>query len=352
MAAAPQLEFGTPAACPNRDAWVREVLARLEPAPEVQSRQRLDELVATVQVTPSGTHASIVFRVPGGAERVVTGRDCAEVLSAAALIAAIAVGSVSAATPPSSDAERASSEGPSPPDIAARGGLRSALPAAPGGRALEQTPAFEPPAPVLAPAHASALEVLDEAEPEPVRQGRRWAIAFGAGAAANNWLGQSPFALFDVFVDLLPAARGGSARLAGSMGLARATVDGRSADFDFWGGELALCPGSFGSRWSWQWTNCAQLRIGRLRAAGDSRSTLQTGRERSFVWVDLGAVTRLLTPPVGGVRFEAELGLQAPFWRREFRFEEPDAHLVETPTIGATGGVAVLIPLDARQPTD
>jgi hypothetical protein len=293
---APALEYSAPSTCPDRGEWQARVAARLKGDVAVRLAL-LDRVVARVGIGASGAQARVVFREPSGAERVVSGQDCDEVVSAAALIVAVALGA---------------------------GAVAPAQP----NRAV--------PAPELP---ARDLE----------RSERGWAFALGAAAEANNWLGPWPVAVLDISVEAFAPTRSWSARLVGSYGVAQKSVDERRAEFSFWGARLDVCPLALQADAGWRWMGCAELWFGMLQGSGDEASALATGFEERAAWMGMSASTRAQTPALGALRLEAELGVSRPFWKHEFRFDQPAQMMFESPALGVMGRAGIQVALDGER---
>ncbi|HTV24066.1 MAG TPA: hypothetical protein VMG12_35485 [Polyangiaceae bacterium] len=294
------LEYVAPASCPGREAWLDRVLSRLDDGASGWSRERLEAVAAGVQVNAAGTAARVVFH-EGGIERSIEGADCDEVTSAAALILAIALGA-------------GHSEVAAPPRAAAPVDARIDAPA---------------------PAASSS-------------ERRHWGLGIGASAEANGWTGPWPAGVLGVSVEALAPSRGWSLRAVGTYGSSEQAVDGRRAEFTYWGGHLDLCPVAVGSRAAWRWTSCAELHAGLLQASGDANSALATGSSRQALLATAIAAMRVETPPLWAVRLQLETGLAVPLVRQTFQFGAPEQVMFESPAVGFLGRAGIQVPLDGQ----
>jgi hypothetical protein len=330
--------------------------------------ERIATIPARVTVNASGTEALIVFH-EGGVERSIRGVDCEQVASAAALIVAVALGSSPREAPAETSQRREGPEGllerrpPStasgdltPPAPAAKPATRGAVvqtraTVATASRALEPAPRASSSAARIAPAASEEAPTVPDARidapsssPAPPRRGT--SLALGAAAEANGWVGPWPAGVINVSLDISWPALGWSARIAAVYGAAERIVDERRAEFNYWGGHLDLCPVTIGSVASWQWTNCAELHLGLLHAAGDERSALSTGFSQRALLAAGVIATRLRTPPLWAIRLELETGVAVPLVRQTFHFDAPERVIFESPVIGLLARAGLVVPLD------
>jgi hypothetical protein len=366
-AQAETLVYSAPASCPDRDGWLAQVAARRNRA---TSAAELGELVARVAIAEAGTSARIQFR-GDASERLISGRDCAEVSAAAALIVAIAGGDTppaSALTPLAPDGA-AAVENPSPPQpLTAETRAVAGLPprtaasapspsqpntaAALSATALSATAASAlVPSPVAASSPTTPAGVVAAPEPdagaatgaEQVR-GDRWRWAAGAGAELNSWLLPWPAALFDAALDARAPSGAWSARLGATFGFAQRRVNARVAEFRVWGARLDLCPLALARAPAWHWSVCGAAQLGLVRAWGDERSALAVSTPHTAPLAGLELRTRLQTPLLGPIRFEAEVGLGFPLLGQAFRFGAPAEEVFESPGVGVIGRAGIQVP--------
>jgi hypothetical protein len=348
-----EVAYDAPAICPNRDSWLEQVAARRGGAAEL-SAESLARALAGLAIDTSGTQARLRFR-GSDAERVISGRNCDEVSSAAALIVAIALGSAeheAAAEVPSSPIAEAHAAlaasaalGPTRPERAVE--LFEASSTVAGAEAAAVS---RPPAASLSPATSAAAAPTPEPDAgtalgQSHTRLPAWRFALGMGAEANNWLGPWPAAVFDASFDALAPTRTWSTRLAGVFGRAQRRLHDRLAEFRFWGGRIDVCPFSLARDSSWRWSNCAAAQLGALHAWGDEESALAEGYSRTTAWAALELRSRLQTPLVWAFRFEAETGLSAPLLGREFQFGAPAESVFDSPRVGVFGRAGILVPL-------
>jgi hypothetical protein len=322
------LEYSAPPGCPSRGEWLERVRERLAGTTGRWSSERLAAIPARVTLSAAGSEARIVFH-GGGVERSIAGADCEEVASAAALIFSVALGA-------------SASNGAGAPESAASGAVarRAAVVA-----------------PVVSPAEASVVGVpsggsdasIDAPPESPSDAGhRRWAVALGASAEANAWTGPWPAGVFGASFDAVSPSRGWGARAALGYGSGERVVDGRRAEFQYWGGHLDLCPIALGAITAWRWDGCAELHLGLLRAEGDESSALASGSSRRAWLATAAATTRLITPPLWALRLQVETGVALPLVRQTFQFGAPEQVLFESPAAGLLARAGLLVPLDGQ----
>jgi hypothetical protein len=138
-------------------------------------------------------------------------------------------------------------------------------------------------------------------------------------------------------------------RFAGVFGRAQRRLNDRRAEFRLWGGRIDVCPLSLARGPSWRWSNCAAAQLGVLHAWGDEQSELARGFSRTAAWSALDLRSRVQTPLLWVLRFEAETGLSAPLLGREFRFGAPAETVFESPRIGLFARAGILVPLDGAR---
>jgi hypothetical protein len=332
VAATETLEYVAPPGCPSRSVWLSRVLTRLADGTEGWSTERLTAVRARVTVDGSGREARIVLH-DDGIERSIIGGDCEEVTSAAALILAVALGS----------SPRALAAPVPEPGPAVAAPLSRVAPAA------APSPISAPPTSGDAPAAAdSPIDVGPSPPPAPGTR-RPWRVALGAAVEANDWVGPWPAGVFGVSFDAVSPSRGWSVRAVGVYGMTERVLDGRRAEFSYWGGHLDLCPIALGGGGSWRWTSCGELHLGVLHASGDPSSTLATSLSQRALLATVVAGTRLQTPPLGAIRLEIETGLAFSLLRQTFQFGAPEEVIFSSPTVGLLGRAGILVALDRQR---
>jgi hypothetical protein len=111
------LDYDVSAGCPDRDAFIAEVVARTSKARFVDDSHDVRNFKATIRTDAERTIGSLVSNSgQAGSERRVSGKTCTEVVSALALITALAI-DPGASTQPSP---------PKPPEKAPTGSTETA----------------------------------------------------------------------------------------------------------------------------------------------------------------------------------------------------------------------------------
>jgi hypothetical protein len=155
-----RVQYAAPAACPTRAAFVAQILARTPIARLTRGDESAQSVAVSIEKRRARWIGTLSLQAPGGetARRRVTASSCAEVASALALVAALAVdpGASTAPLPPS----KPPAPPPKPPP--------PLKPPAPKPRPKPRSPPAPPP---VAPA------------PRRVEEPARW--RFGAGVATG-----------------------------------------------------------------------------------------------------------------------------------------------------------------------
>lgn len=304
------VEYEAPASCPAEESFWAAVMARTSKVRRGDEGRPSRTFVIRLAAGNDGSTGHLAVRAVDGSttEREVAGDTCEEVVSALALVAALAV-DPNATTKP------------------------LPLPAAP-----RRAPAVPPPAPPRAPA-AAVVTVPQPAGEAPVRA--RTAASLGGVVAA----GAAPGPLFGAALAVAATRpRGGWLEPTVRLEIAAAstgtvTVPGGTATFSTVTGAIDGCPGGW-TLGRWRLEPCLRLEGGAVAAQGDDVAAPRTDthpwgaagvvghaewRTSSGFFADFGAAVRVplvrttfffepnttiyRTAPVGGV-FSAGLGLR------------------------------------------
>lgn len=294
------LRYRAHAACPGADAFVRGVAARTQRARLVGGAELGRSFDVTILDDRGRNVGRIEMRDPDGARSVreVDGPDCAEVVSAHALIGALAI-----------DPQALSQPAPAPV-------------------ARAEPPA--PPAPRQVPPPADASNM---------------GIGLGAGAVAVSavapWIlpGMSGFVELSGKAPFSFAARLSAAYAPASTRQSTA-VPGTESQFWWWALRAEACPwparlgpGSHASA-------CATFDAGRLGAKGLPKGgPVQLGAEDACAWYAPGALLRFDQALGRGLFVEAEGDVFFPLVKQQFVFSV-DARPAEEHRVPAVGGAA------------
>lgn len=327
-----RIHFQAYGGCPDAATFTREVRARTARARLASEGERARSFEVAVAPRGSSSQGRLVIREEGGASSVreVAGRDCAEVVSALALIAALAIDpkastAVEPPAPPPIEPPQPPPPPPAPPFFPPV--------AAPRGAAVT-TPTVEPRAPW--PPLAPPLPVwLDPGwRYDPIR----YRITVGAQLAGVGAIapGISPGIL--LFVD---AAHNDEGPWAPSwrLSIGRAAQDdidtvGGIAAIRWFAGRAEACPVRLGDD-ELGVRPCGFFELGALEAQG-VRSVVRP-------WAALGLLGRVHWVLQDRVELEVQGGLNVPTIRDTFYFEGQTKSVSDRITVHATPGVGGIV---------
>jgi hypothetical protein len=306
-------DYQAPAGCPPADAFFSGVHARTPRARRAAEGAGARTFVVTLGARDGEISGTLVIRSTDDAEseRVVSGDTCEEVVSALALIAALAI-------------DPHASAAPVPVEAAA-----------------------PPPPPSSPPAPAPASEVPAREAPRPSPTSGPlggWRLATSVDASIAG--GVTPRSAFGVpvMIHVLGARGTGGRALAPTfhLGFERASTGtgdvqgGASARFTWTVGIVEGCPHRFQSG-PISFEPCLRFEAGALRGEG---ANIAPAREDTRAWLALGAALRAEWSVLGPLFVEAEAGARAPFFRTTYFFE-PDTTIYRPPAVGALAGAGV-----------
>jgi hypothetical protein len=229
-------------------------------------------------------------------EREVSGQSCAEVISALALIAALAV-----------DPQAASAHAPQDPDEAAP--------------SLGKEPAPAPPPPPEPSVRANEESRKPEPDPRHV-DNARWRLAAGVqGGVVSGMFPKAAFAS-SIFVETglwSPSVLAPTIRLSAIGSISRSVPAERGeAHFQWAAAGLQGCPLRFRLRDELHGYPCVFGEAGFLAGEGTGVSEPDS---RTRPWFGLGALIRLQWTPSEQFFVEAEGGIRVPLARDRFVFD-------------------------------
>ncbi len=302
------VDYTAPAACPDRGAFVERIAARAPRAQLDADTTAAHSLVARIEASPKGGFAgALVVRDEEGApaERTVHAQTCADVVTALAIIAAVAIDRLP--LPPKSEREAIADPRPDGSTSDTRSG--------------ESWPVEEPVPPA----------------PPPVAE--RWRKS--GGANVGMVVGSAPAPLVDLplFFELSHAFGGivePAMRLRfgrSTVGASRRAMTGRGGRFVRTGGAMDLCPIAIRARLL-RLQPCARAELAALYAKGLDVAPAQ-GHVRP--WVGLGAIARMRLDVGGPFFVEVEGGAAISVIRDRF-YVEPSIAVFRPPPV--SGSVA------------
>jgi hypothetical protein len=294
------LRYTAPPACPSADHFVAEVAARTSLYRAALPNESATTLTVVIKEVEGGNRGILELEAADGtiSARHVSAADCEQVVSALALMTALAV-DPNASTAPARDT-------PQPPVKAAKSVVR--------------------------------------AEPAAPPQGR-WRLQIGAALEAVGGVAPGPLFLVRPSLEIgsESASRWSTAwRLSAGVGrrVVRGPVGG--GEFTLFSGRIEGCPARFGATRAVQIEPCFAVDAGRLEAVGIG----VTPAERiDRPWVAPGAVGRLEWEIAKVLLVEVAGEIFFPLVRGRF-FVGSDATLYRTPLVagGATAGLSVRFP--------
>ena len=307
--------YETTEGCPNEEVFREQVERRARTRQSRSASLRVEVHV----VRDRRDHVGTIFLTDARGERStrkVNASRCDEVVSALALVAALAVDDAAR------EAERTAEE-PAPP--------RASPPTATASTAID--------APAASPARSD----------EPART---FALRAGAHAAAQSGVAPDVVMTVPVFVELgldhSRAASGVELRFEPSVralgifgGSDRKTIGAAAADFAWTSGAVDACPVRIHLGPA-SLVPCARVEVGVLSASGEQ---IVPARSDSRLWTALALPIRLRLEPWRHFFVEIEGAARTPLVRDRFVFQ-PDSKVFEAPPVGwtAAAGAGVRFP--------
>jgi hypothetical protein len=284
--------YDAPSHCPDASLFIERVRARTADA-ELVPDAEVARFAVIVSSTDMASSARIRFTGADAqpATRTVSGRTCDEVVSAAALITALAIEATRSGAPP---------EAPEP---------------------------AEPPRP-NPPARDAA-----SSPPREVRSTwlRSWGIGamggFGSSMPGGGYLA-------GVLGEIAAGAPLDLVRLTLRGTTGSTSVDARSASFTALMARLSLCPLSLRMAEPLLLVPCAGVDVGRLAGRGEPSADLSTPRSAAIFWSSAGAEVLVRWQLGSMVVLEAGGELEFPLVRHTFVFDGPTRLVYDVPAVG------------------
>ncbi|MFT3771353.1 MAG: hypothetical protein QM820_38550 [Minicystis sp.] len=319
-----RVDYEAHAGCPGREVLIEEITWRTSLARAAAPGE--DALEVRARITKRGALLRGHLTLGKGREtitREIEGPRCDEVVSALALVTALAIDprASTAKKPAGAAAPAPSPPSPSPPPIV--------LP----DRPLLPASLPEPAPPDLL---ARPLPVLT-APPAPLDPSR-WSI----GARALAAFAATPSPLFGgaIFVDRILSPHWGASLRVGAEVAATGAIDVGPGGAAFLraaarvdGCALVIRPAPWLTL-----VPCVAAEAGVIRAEGLARGQITSPGAATVPWIALDFVPRI-TVDLGGAFLEAQGGPAFPLVRRQFLFESPAFVVHELPAV--TGTVSV-----------
>lgn len=297
-----RFEYRAPEVCPDAVSFRNRVAARTQRARMAEPGELARTFTIEVRIDATEASAFLSFVDSRGTPvtRAVRGETCDEVVSAIALVTALAIeaGTVEADTP---------TPGSPTPE-------RAAAPP------IANTPVNEP---------------KKRSPPAPAPHALAWLV--GAETGVTTWLGPSPTLGIGAFGEV-----GTYAGASGRLTLLRATshalveqADGtfRRGDFTAFVARIEGCPLAAALGAGFRVVPCLGLGLGALEGKGDPK-TLDAPDTQTIFYADLVPAVRLDWTIADSLVFFVEGELGIPLRRREFGFTAPEQPAFSIPALG------------------
>lgn len=367
-----RIAYDAPADCPSRDVFLARVRSRVGTAWEAPPEGAARAVQVTV-VRESGKSAGrLAFVDENGrpVHRAVSGATCDDVVSAIALVTALAIesrlaGGSDASEGASAASAEASVEAPAPAETAtppASGPSpildASANATSPSALAPGTSPSTSSAAPAASPAATSSRSTTSASHPVPPHSEianagrpssphRPRSVRFDVGAALVLATGAAPALAWGPrgFVGF-GWERGPEIRLGiDVLHTGTVTTDGRPAHFSLLDGRVSGCPISLRFSHVFHGLPCAGVEVGALHAEGEKSDLVRATSTVTRPWVAPFIAARLEVS-FGPVFVEAEADLRFPLYRRDFVFETTGrpallVYAVPPAAVGASAGAGV-----------
>jgi len=300
--------YDAPPSCPDQAAFVRLVQARAEHFHLAHPDEPAMTYAIHISSSPSESSAEVQL-LDSKSEplrRSVQGPACEDVVAAIALVTAMAIEA------------RATADSPA---------RTTAEPLAPSVGPIDSEPVRES-APRLPPSR-------------PLRDDRGWGAGITGGMSALQSAGNPlSLGLYGERIGAFPfrALRATAARAGGS-----ATLNGRSATFEWWTLGLALCPFGWQPTAGFELLACAGGDAGWLTGKGQQSDPLPEPNTRTIFWAEASSAIHVRWTIENFLVFEAAGEVGLPLVRHRFHFDRPSEDVFEVPLarLGTTlsGGV-------------
>lgn len=298
-----RLRYDAPSECPGADAFFAQVVARTALARPAAADAAATELLVTIHSVPGGHAGTLELRAgeTETATREVSAAQCDQVVTALALITALAIDPNASTAPIPEPAPVAPTPVPEP---------------------AQTRPA--PPAP-------------------PIRERFRFELGAGFGLLAN--FGSDPTWLVRPFVELARERQGPfgySFRLSAARAHASVVAGEGGVELTLWAGRAEACPLHVALGAPVRLAPCVALDVGQLQARG---SGVSPTRQVDRPWLAPGLLTRFELQWLDPLVFEVAGEAFFPVIRDRF-FVNTDNTVYRTRaiTLGATLGLAFRFP--------
>ena len=308
-----RFHYRAPAGCPDGETFASRVQARTGRARLSEPGELARQFDVEVELDAQGAGARLSFTDSQGAAvvRAVRGETCDEVVSAIALVTALAI-----------------EAGPSERSAAAPHAETS--PNAATAPKIETAP------------NASRSRGLRAPEPDEL------AWSFGVEGSMSSWLGPELSLGVGAFGEVGTYA-GPSGRLTLLRATSHAMIEHpdrplvfRRAEFTAYMARVGGCPLAVGLGAGFRILPCASFGLGQLEGEGKRSTGLSPGGSGSILWAEALAELRLDWTLSDSLVFSAEGELAFPlFGEQRFIFERPEQDVFVVPDVGGGGALGV-----------
>ena len=331
-----RLAYRSEGLCPSGEQFFSEVRARTDKIRSATSGELARTLKIEVEEGPSESRGSLSISGEDGttsSTRTVRAKTCRDVVTALALVAALAIDPEARTAPLAPLAPIVTTGDAGQPPIPSLADAGTASPATLGGSPQDGgTPPSRAPTPL--PARSSAADAGPPVEASRPSQTR---ISVGVGAEGSSVLGVRPALSVSLGIDWVRGSVVSPAillRLTRSFqGTSVQTVG--AANVTFSAAALEPCPFAFRLGESFALLPCGRIAFGFLEAEGSGVTTPASALRG---WGDVGAHLRARLHLASPVDLEAHGGARFPLFRDRF-FVDQNTTLYEAPAaVGAFGG--------------
>jgi len=312
-----RLAFEAPAGCPDRAAFVRGIRART-PRPQLVDDESEPAIALRVVIVGGSDRASgtLHLREPDGTEetRSVTGRTCAEVGDALALVAAVMLDpeARTEAEPPVSMPESAPPSAPSP------------------------VPPIVPAPPPSVPRRPPVSRL-----PSPSRPRMRWLVSGGAELGMLGGIGPAVAPMFGAFaeVERRAPALASTARVSVDVASTSSALRSGWQTYEWFAATIRGCPAYVSLSKELRLAPCAALQIGGHRGTTRDVRSPTTNVDLWLAPVAVGAVEWQASSIVS---VEAQGGALFPLRQTRF-YLAPSSTIFEVPAVAGTASLALRV---------
>ncbi|HMJ54194.1 MAG TPA: hypothetical protein VK540_19065 [Polyangiaceae bacterium] len=295
----PRIVYRGPAVCPDGIAFLERVRSRT-PRAELAHDGEPARFVVTVTASEgeSSGRVELTSHRSEPVVRKVFGKTCDEVVSAAALITALAIEATL-------DAD---TDSPKPP-------------------AREDN------------------EKMASADAAPVTEKPGDSVRWGAGITGgwDSWSAPSGAYTMGAFGEMTGAAPLRIVRLGLRGATGSTSIGDRSAAFTLLAGKVSLCPVSLALGSRLELAPCVGIDVGQLGGKGEQSASLAEPQSAAIFWSAAEAGFLFRWQAAGFLALEAQAALGFPLVRHSFIFEGPMQLIYDVPAIGAGAGVGAAV---------